>query len=353
MSATGGHLAIRTELCDHCGDCVRACPQGKLRVGAGYIYVDVSECTGCFSCVEACPRGAILRRRPGQLVAQAGSGGKVVVGSRAEAKALRKQAATAEKIAAKPSAKSGAVASAKAGGAVKERVGWSIVDAVAVAAVLLASMFAKEAVLGSAAVSLMPASGRVASRALVLGVFYAIQIGLLAFLAHRKGLHLAKAFRLKPASFDLRKGLGAAGLVALLLLGTRVVSTAWGAVSQGVGWLPPASEALTGVFGGGGLGLVLAVLMVVLVGPFVEELAFREVIGGAIFGRFGLWPSVLGSAALFSAYHLTAWVIVPTFVLGCALGWLAHTRNSMWPAIALHVLYNGVVVAAAFWLPAG
>ena len=106
----------------------------------------------------------------------------------------------------------------------------------------------------------------------------------------------------------------------------------------------------TELFGMGGGGLLLAVLMVVLAGPFVEEIAFRGVVLGAAGPRWGMWPAIVASAALFAFAHVTAWMVVPTFVLGIALGWLAWTRGSVWPAIALHVLYNGVVVGAAFWL---
>jgi len=389
VSGTGGHLAIRPELCDRCEQCVRAFPQGKLRVGAGYIYVDVSACTGCFSCVDSCPRGAINRRPSAHLVAQPGTGGKVVVGSRAEAKALRKQAAAAEKSRHKLEARRGeeaglhpvyaagageseTAAPATSGSTpaltsrawaglggnagtratlVKGPVEWEWFDALAVAAVLVVTLLAKGAVLGSSAVQVMPAAGKVAARAVILGVFYLAQLGLLAFLARRHGARLIEAFRLSPKATTPGGAAQATLLVIALLIATRAFSTAWGAVVQAMGWAPPASEALTGVFGGGGAGLLLAMLLVVIVAPVIEELAFRGVIAGSLAGRYGLWPGVLISAAVFSAYHMTAWVLVPTFALGCALAWLALTRQTLWPAIVLHVLYNGVVVAAAFWAP--
>ncbi len=363
-------LALRPELCDRCGKCVAACSEGKLRVGAGYIYVDASACTGCHSCVEACKRGAILRRsvptRPTAHRAGAGdahdsappntsagsaAAGKVVVGSRAEAKSVRRAAAASEKARAKARPATTSPAADRAAASLSEGAAWTLADAAVVAAVLLATLVAKEAVLGSKAVAVMPATGRVAARAAVLGVFYIIQGAVLAFLARRRGLTLAAAFRLRAKAVVTRDALVSAGLVVALLVATRALSTAWGAISQGLGWTPPATDALTAVFGRGGAGLVLAVVMVVVVAPFLEELAFRGVIAGALGERYSLPVAVLGSAAVFSAYHLNAWIIVPTFVLGCALGWLALTRKTLWPAIVLHGLYNGVVVAAAFWLP--
>ena len=363
-------LALRPELCDRCGKCVTACPEGKLRVGAGYIYVDASACTGCHSCVEACKRGAILRRGvPTRPTAHRVGAGEAQASPRVPPpwRGRRRPAKSSSAPAPKPrpcvrpqqpqrrraprSDRPGLTPTrAVAGG--EATVVWTLADAAAVAAVLLATLVAKEAVLGSQAVGVMPAAGRVAARAAVLAVFYVVQVALLAFLARRHGLGLAVAFRLKVRAGVDRDALVSAGLVAVLLVATRALSTAWGAASQALGWSPPATDALTDVFGRGGVGLMLAGVLVVLVAPVVEELAFRGVIAGALAERYSLPVAVVGSATVFSAYHLNAWVIVPTFALGCALGWLALTRKTLWPAIVLHGLYNGVVVAAAFWLPA-
>ena len=57
------------------------------------------------------------------------------------------------------------------------------------------------------------------------------------------------------------------------------------------------------------------------------------------------------SAVLFAVYHVNAWLFLPMLVFGLALGWLTWTRRSLWPAIAMHVLYNGLAVAAAFSVP--
>ena len=99
-----------------------------------------------------------------------------------------------------------------------------------------------------------------------------------------------------------------------------------------------------------GSGLALAVALVVIFGPFVEELAFRGVVQSAARRRWSVIPSVIASSALFALYHFDPWMFAPTFVLGLALGWLAEKRRGLWPPIALHVLYNGVTVFAIFWL---
>lgn len=361
MSAKSAHLVLSPEKCDRCGHCVPACPSGLVRVAGGYISVETSACDGCGLCVEVCERGAIVRKMSagragshGPVVSRADVG-RVAVGSRAEAQALREAAKAAEKERTKPPRKFPA---ATAGAAEDPGpVAWGDLDAFAVLAVLTLTFAGKEAALGSAAFVAMPQVGQVAGRGLVLGVFYALQLGALAFLAHRHAATLPGAFGLGPrrggaVGAVAGRAAGSALLVVGLLVATRVFATAWGAAAQAAGWDPPARgiAELTAVFGAGGAGLALSVLMVVIVGPLTEELLFRGVLLGAAGARWGMWPAVLMSSAVFALYHVTPWLFVPTLILGIALGWLAWTRRSLWPAIVLHMLYNGVAVGAAFWL---
>jgi ferredoxin-type protein NapF len=50
------------DLCTSCGDCVRACPEDLVHVGAGN-YPEVrfgdAECTFCRRCVDSCNEGAL------------------------------------------------------------------------------------------------------------------------------------------------------------------------------------------------------------------------------------------------------------------------------------------------------
>lgn len=359
----GVTLALRPELCDRCARCVRACPRGAVKVGGGYIYVDAAVCDSCGVCADTCVRGAITRAKPSRPIASPGGVGKVVVGSRAEAKSLRKSAAAVEKAAVKATAKAtpghgrasakpatsarpGTAPTAAGETSTGGAVAWTAGDAVAVLAVVLAAFVAKEAVVGSSAVTLMPAGGQVAARALALGAFYAAQLGAMMFLAHRRGATLPSAFGLTRAG----NGGGAisAALVIGLLVVTRGVALGWGAFAQAIGWSPPANAALTDLFGAGVAGFALTAVMVAVLGPVTEELVFRGVLLRAAADKWGQWPGIVLSAAVFAAYHVTPWWWISTSVLGVATGWLASTRRTLWPAIALHMLYNGVVIAAVF-----
>jgi membrane protease YdiL (CAAX protease family) len=307
---------------------------------------------------------------------------KVVVGSRAEAKAVRKAAEQAAKQAAKgmraagdrtrspfaaPAAADGA---ATAGSASRSRaaaaprgksvptarptagVAWGLADAAVVLAVLLLTIVAKNAVLAIPALKLMPIAGLAAVRVAVLVVYYGIQLGALTFLAGRHGSTLAESFGLsrKEGEAGGETGLANAGLVLGLLVGVEVAALSYGMAVQALGWRQPISLSsdISTVFGGGGVGLFLSALLVAVVAPVAEELAFRGVIMRSLGERWGMWPAIAVSAILFAIYHANLWLLFPMLVFGVALGWLAWTRRSLWPAIALHVAYNSLAVAAAF-----
>lgn len=414
--STSAHLAVRPELCDRCGRCVPACPEGAIKVGASYVYVDMKACTMCSACVDVCETGAITRGSTSARASASRSGvatsdvSKVVVGSRAEAKALRKAAAHGEKARAKPvkavrqaprpasqatvvpgprpgvaadpvgaavvplparvaagRSAAGKRASVSAsprdiGGPPEGSVTWSLVDAAVVLVVMLLAVLAKNWVLALRPVSLMPADGKALVRAGVLVIYYTLQLGVFAWLASRHGAGLLGAFGLRhePAQIaqtsDARtarpSALGSLGLIVLLFIGTEAFAIAYGLGMQAAGLAQPArlSSDLTAVFGAGGIGMALSVVLVALVAPFVEELAFRGMVLPVIGDRLSAWPAIVLSAAIYGAYHLDVWLFVPTMVLGLALAWLAWTRRSLWPAIALHVLYNAAAVAASYVL---
>ncbi len=362
MSAALSRLAVRPERCNRCGRCIRACPKALVRVTSGYVHIDSSACLECMACADVCQTGAISRRviptRPTAASSiTSGDVPTVVVGSRAEAKALRRSAHDAEKqkaAAQKSTLRQAKVVESSAAIEAATRADgtalWTVADAVTILAVLAVSLIAKQAVLGSSAVEVMPAAGQVVARAIVLGGFYSVQLAALAYLASRHDMTIVQAFGLGRLGRSWGHRLTSVALVVVLFVATRAAALLWSAFARLIGWTPPVRADLTGVFGAGGAGLALSVVMVVVAAPVVEELVYRGILLRVMGRKWGMWPAVVGSATVFALSHATAWALVPTVVLGTALGWLAWTRDSLWPSIALHALYNAVVVAAAFWL---
>ena len=90
--------------------------------------------------------------------------------------------------------------------------------------------------------------------------------------------------------------------------------------------------------------------------PLLEELLFR----GAMFGllqqtqwgpnsRYGISLANLSTAIAFSAFHLVhhsiPWALA-VFVPGLLFGYLRERYASIWPAVALHIGYNGIYLLA-------
>jgi hypothetical protein len=84
---------------------------------------------------------------------------------------------------------------------------------------------------------------------------------------------------------------------------------------------------------------------IVAVGPAVEEFVFRGLLLRRWVATRGLWPGVLGSAAVFALLHPPMWV--GSFVFGVALGLLYLGSRSLVPSVLAHILHNGLVVATA------
>jgi sodium transport system permease protein len=94
-----------------------------------------------------------------------------------------------------------------------------------------------------------------------------------------------------------------------------------------------------------GTGAWQLALVVVLLAPVCEELAFRGFILTGLRQRFHPWTAILLSSLLFAASHLNVFQLVPTFILGVILGVVATRSRSVLPGMLLHLLYNGLFVA--------
>ncbi len=211
--------------------------------------------------------------------------------------------------------------------------------------VTLAAFMGKELVLASDAVRSLAPEALVIVRAAVLAVYYAVQLTVLVGLVRRGGRRFADALGLRARDRGARKALVSAGFVFVLLIGTRSVSTLYGLVSRTMG-ITPDSSVLEQAFGTTPVGLLLAGIMVVLIGPFVEECVFRGVLLQGLSSRMAPWAAIVVQAAMFAAFHRSWWLLFPMFVLGVALGWLARERQALWPAIVLHATYNAITIAA-------
>jgi membrane protease YdiL (CAAX protease family) len=99
------------------------------------------------------------------------------------------------------------------------------------------------------------------------------------------------------------------------------------------------------LFGG---GLALALLLIAIVTPLVEEWLFRGVILELLFSVFARHTAIVVTAFLFAFVHLTPVTIVHHGLVGYVCGRVRAGTGSLWPAIACHATYNAVVVLTAW-----
>lgn len=230
------------------------------------------------------------------------------------------------------------------------RVPWRLSDAAVVLAVITLSAVLTRAAMNVRAVAGLEPAARVVIRAALLAGLFVVQLATLAVLCRVHRCRLRDAIVGARSQHRGERIAGDVALVLVLLLLTRVASYGWGAAARAFGWEPPRAGALSAAFGAGAVGLVVAVVALTVLGPVVEELAFRGVVLEALRRQLGDRSAVVVSALLFALCHATAWTFVPLVVLGVSLGWLVLQRGSLAPAIMLHGLYNGVVIAAAYWI---
>jgi membrane protease YdiL (CAAX protease family) len=168
---------------------------------------------------------------------------------------------------------------------------------------------------------------------------------MLLWLAVRHDAGFAETYKL-----DARPDLLSLPLGLSMLVATWAFSRAYMLVVTALGWKPPASTSpsVMQLFGSDAAGMTLAVVLFVLVGPFVEELLLRGVVLGALERRLGRWWGISLSALMFATLHGTLWQMLPMTFLGLALGRIASGRRSLWPAVILHVAYNAVIIAPVF-----
>ena len=135
--------------------------------------------------------------------------------------------------------------------------------------------------------------------------------------------------------------------VFLVSLGFTVAYTL---VVSALGWhvLEPPSTPLGDVEFAGPLFLPIF-LLVVICGPFAEEVLFRGFIFPGISNSIGPIKAALVTSVLFALAHQQVGVLIPIFVTGLMLAWLYHKSGSIWPSFVAHGVQNALALAVVAW----
>ena len=100
-----------------------------------------------------------------------------------------------------------------------------------------------------------------------------------------------------------------------------------------------------------GYEYILAFLTLVIIAPIAEEMIFRGYLYGKLKKRIPWWGAAVITSVLFGLAHGQWNVAVDTFVLGMFLSLLREVTGSLWPAIFLHMIKNGIAYYFLFVNP--
>lgn len=96
---------------------------------------------------------------------------------------------------------------------------------------------------------------------------------------------------------------------------------------------------------------ILAFVTLVVVAPFVEEIFFRGYLYSRLKKYLPTWVAIIIVSALFGIAHGQVNIGIMTFVMSIFLCLLRDLTGSLWPAITMHMIRNGVAFFILFVTP--
>ena len=93
---------------------------------------------------------------------------------------------------------------------------------------------------------------------------------------------------------------------------------------------------------------VLAFLALVVIAPIVEEIIFRGFLFGVLKKNYRFWVAAILTSLTFAIAHGARNVGVDTFALSLVLCYLRYNYDSIYPAIFLHMVKNGMAYLLLF-----
>lgn len=143
-------------------------------------------------------------------------------------------------------------------------------------------------------------------------------------------------YRRARGSYGRIAGFSLKGLNPILLLWGFVFMLAVGVVLDPLLGLLPAPT-----MHNYGTGL-WTIVSLVLFAPVFEELICRGVVLESLRARYGVVAAWLVSSLFFGVVHLQPQLVVNAFFIGLILAYIYIRTDSLWPAMILHAVNNGV-----------
>jgi len=121
--------------------------------------------------------------------------------------------------------------------------------------------------------------------------------------------------------------------------------------SLGIGFFGfEAQKSIFDIFGHNYFGVSIAILVSIIIAPFIEEIFFRGFILQVLLKSIGkFWGSVI-TALIFAAVHFEFQSIMPLIILAFILNTLYIKTKSIWTGIVFHILNNCITLIVLFLL---
>lgn len=131
-------------------------------------------------------------------------------------------------------------------------------------------------------------------------------------------------------------------LPVVILVVILTFNALYGWVTSELGWdiLEPSNAFLDADYGP--YSLTIIGILVILIGPFAEEVFFRGFFLPGIAQSWGPKAGIITSALLFSLAHGEIALMIPISVAGLLLGWLYVRTDSLVMSFIVHSLQNTV-----------
>ena len=136
----------------------------------------------------------------------------------------------------------------------------------------------------------------------------------------------------------------------LLLPGVLGVAALWPPIAEALGFEVGPQEVLSSIRGLEGAALVQAIVLAVVVGPFLEEALFRGFLQPLLVQNLRELGGIAVTSALFAALH-GASAFAPLFALSMLLGYVQLRTQRLGAAWFVHGLHNGLTLAIVLLVP--
>ncbi len=113
---------------------------------------------------------------------------------------------------------------------------------------------------------------------------------------------------------------------------------------------PSSAENVNTTFEGLMSGNFLSVFFVIAVAPAIcEEMLFRGMIFHSMKDKYRITVAIAVVATLFGVYHMSLVKFIPTGLLGLVLCYAVYITDSIYPAMLMHFINNGLSVLISYY----